>query len=104
MTIECPDCGNTFRGDKCKCGYTPSSPTNKAEIERKWREMRRTQDAAAIDSEERWRAKAAVLATVKATGPLKWAHEIVALHEAGLYQSHSGYEKARAAITDKVAA
>lgn len=39
--------------------------------------------------------KAEVLASVKYRGPLRWAHEIIALNDAGLYNSLSGLESAR---------
>jgi hypothetical protein len=54
--------------------------------------------------DERWRAKSAVLASVTASGPLRWAHEIIALADAGLHCSPTAVEIARAALRERVAA
>ena len=95
---ECPDCGKHFKSAKCSCGYIPSSPLNKAEADRKWHELRRAARAAADVADERWKAKAAVLATVSEKGKRRWAYEVLALEAAGMYQSPHGLRIAKDAI------
>lgn len=49
-----------------------------------------------------WELRANVLAGVTYKGPLRWAHEIVALDAAGLYSCDAGLQAARDVL--KVAA
>lgn len=97
MTIECPDCGKSFRAAKCSCGYDPkvNSAANAAVGAERFQKMRSSLDAIAITDLERSKANLSVLATVNVSGGLRWAHEILALHSAGLYRSEYSLKLAR---------
>lgn len=67
---------------------------------RRFNETRKALDYEHMIDTERWRAKAAVLATVKVTGPRRWAHEIIALNDAGLYNCFAGLKMAQDVVGD----
>lgn len=49
MTIECPQCWNSFSGPKCKCGYVPKVERSPAERSMAIRELERSKTEEAKD-------------------------------------------------------
>jgi hypothetical protein len=47
---------------------------------------------------ERWNTRKKVLQSVSCKTGLRWAHEIIALHEAGMYENEHGYKMACEAL------
>lgn len=97
--IECPDCGKFFRGVKCSCGYSVgSTKVDCAERDNRYQEMRQRLDASYFAKKELWELKAKVRAAVPYRGPLKWAHDILAMEKEGLYSDLHGIELAKKAL------
>lgn len=98
--IDCPDCGNSFGGSKCACGYAPPKATS-SEINASARLAR---EAYRIEHERKCKefdAMQQVVSSVEQVGPKKWAYEIIALRKAGMYQSDYGVRCAMAALNIK---
>lgn len=97
--IECPDCGKNFRGLKCSCGYhVGSSKVDNVERENRYHEMRQSLDARYFAKKEIWELQAKVRAAVPYRGSLKWAHDILAMENEGLYHDLHGIELAKKAL------
>jgi hypothetical protein len=83
--IECPKCFNEFKGAKCSCGYVPTR-TDDGGAAQSWQARKAEIISQAIEAVSADQHMVAVLSSVKQRGFHRWAYEIVALADAGIYK------------------